>query len=266
MHYPSGQRADPPPQAGGAAAISLPDMTTLGHFARLAYAARLLSTPIRLNIFTSLLRGEASVSALAARLDRDRHRLSYHLALLQRHALVQPARNGRLIVYRVDARAIRPLLAALNRLRLKYPPRTVGTSVRGRPRTPGADLRQARACYDHLGGLAGVYLLEELLRRRWVLRRLEHGRPTYSMTTRGAQALMRRRVNVLWAGRRRRKFAYGCPDWSPGRLHLGGALGAVVFESLIRSGVVHPEGNARRVALLRPLASWLDGRVGRASR
>ena len=241
-------------------------MTTGGHLVRLAYAARLLSTPIRLNIFTSLLRGEASVSELAARLDRDRHRLSYHLAILRRHALVQPARNGRLIVYRVDARAVRPILAALTRLRFNHPSQIGGPSVRGRPRTPRADLRQARACYDHLGGLAGVYLLEELLRRRWLLRRLEDGRPTYLMTTRGAQAFMRRRVNVLWAGRRRRKFAYGCPDWSTSRLHLGGALGAAVFDNLIRSGVVRPEGNARRAVLLRPLASWMDGRVGKASR
>lgn len=241
-------------------------MTTGGHPVRLAYAARLLSTPIRLNIFTSLLRGEASVSELAARLDRDRHRLSYHLALLQRHALIHPVRNGRLIVYRVDGRAIRPVLTALTRLRIQHPPRVVRTSVRGRPRTLRADLRQARGCYDHLGGLAGVYLLEELLRRRWLFRRLADGQPTYALTTRGAQALMRRRVNVLWAGRRRRKFAYGCPDWSPSRLHLGGALGAAVFENLIRSGVVRPEGNARRAVLLRPLASWMDGRVGKASR
>ena len=244
----------------------LTDMTAQRPSGQLAYAARLLSAPIRLNMLTSLLRKETSVSDLAARLGADRHHLSYHLAILSRHALLQPAKQGRFIVYRADAPAIRPILVALNHLRIKHPPRTPGAWMHARPRTLPGDLRQTRTCYDHLGGLAGVYLLEEFLRRRWLIRRPENRGPTYLMTTRGAQAFMRRRVNVLWAGRRRRKFAYGCPDWSPSRLHLGGALGAAVFESLIRSGVVRPEGNARRALLRRPLASWLDGRVGKASR
>ena len=244
----------------------LTDMTAQRPSGQLAYAARLLSAPIRLNMLTSLLRKETSVSDLAARLGADRHHLSYHLAILSRHALLQSAKHGRFIVYRADAPAIRPILVALNHLRIKHPPRTPGAWMHARPRTLPGDLRQTRTCYDHLGGLAGVYLLEEFLRRRWLIRRPENGRPTYLMTSRGAQAFMRRRVNVLWAGRRRRQFAYGCPDWSPGRLHLGGALGAAVFENLIRSGVVRPEGNARRAVLRRPLASWLDGRVGKASR
>src|SRR3989304_10129106 len=92
IHDPSRQRTAPP-QAGGVAAMILTDMTAQRPSGQLTYAARLLSAPIRLNMLTSLLRKETSVSDLSARLGADRHHLSYHLAILSRHALLQPAKH-----------------------------------------------------------------------------------------------------------------------------------------------------------------------------
>lgn len=207
------------------------------------------------------------MSELASRIGADRYRLSYHLAILRRYAVIQPAWHGRLIVYRIAADETRQILAALERFRTRHLPSPPGRTKGGRSRGVQVALRQARTCYDHLGGLAAVYLLAEFLRRRWLVRHTDREAsadtsPPYTLTMRGAQALMRRRVNVVWARRSRRRLAYGCPDWSPDRLHLGGALGAAVRVSLVRSGVIRLGGDHRIVVLRRPLAAWLDARVG----
>ncbi|MDQ7849459.1 MAG: metalloregulator ArsR/SmtB family transcription factor [Armatimonadota bacterium] len=238
-------------------------MPTRREFARTAHAARLLSSPTRLRILASLLQAEASVSELASRIGADRYRLSYHLAILRRYAVIQPAWHGRLIVYRIAADETRQILAALERFRMRHLPSASGRAKGAKWRGVQMELQQARTCYDHLGGLAAVYLLAEFLRRRWLVRRRDRENPArispaYTLTMRGAQALMRRRVNVFWARRSRRRLAYGCPDWSPSRLHLGGALGAAVRVSLVRSGVVRLHRDDRTVVLRRPLAAWLD--------
>jgi DNA-binding transcriptional ArsR family regulator len=242
-------------------------MPTRQEFARTARAASLLSSPTRLRILATLLQAEASVSELASRIGADRYRLSYHLAILRRYAVIQPTWHGRLVVYRVAASETKQILAVLDRFRMRHLP-PVSRRVRGgKLQEAHMKLRQARTCYDHLGGLAAAYLLAEFLRRRWLVRHTEQGSPAhtspaYTLTMRGAQALMRRRVNVIWARGSRRRLAYGCPDWSPTRLHLGGALGAAVRVSLIRSGVIRLQGNDRIIVLRRPLSAWLDAQVG----
>ncbi|HET7034845.1 MAG TPA: hypothetical protein VFI42_04120 [Thermomicrobiaceae bacterium] len=139
------------------------------------------------------------------------------------------------------------------------------------PRSPQAErevrrdsaLRRARSCYDHLAGVAGVTLFEELIRRGWIA--LEPGasaadHPPCVLTESGRAALTRLGVAVDDALGAKRAVAYACLDWTERRPHLAGALGAAVLAALERDGVaVRERGRALRLTSL--LADWLDASV-----
>ena len=60
-----------------------------------------LADETRWSILTALAEGEASASALAARLPVSRQAIAKHLAVLQEVGLVEPLRVGREVRYRV---------------------------------------------------------------------------------------------------------------------------------------------------------------------
>jgi hypothetical protein len=114
-------------------------------------------------------------------------------------------------------------------------------------------LREARTCYDHLGGVAGVRLLDGLLERNW-LEATEGG--AYLLSAGGAAALRRAGVDLEATRRTRRAFAIGCLDWTERRPHLGGALGAALLRALLeqRRFSSEPSGRALRAGSDEPLA------------
>ncbi|PKB67223.1 MAG: hypothetical protein BZY81_05195 [SAR202 cluster bacterium Io17-Chloro-G4] len=120
-----------------------------------------------------------------------------------------------------------------------------------------SDLRRARTCYDHLAGVAGVDLLEEMLSRGWF--RVEEGtKPSYHLTSDGERALLGLGVDLPTAAAQRRPFAYGCLDWTERRYHLRGSLSAAILTALSNSGTVVRTAGTRTVALKRPMVDWLQ--------
>jgi hypothetical protein len=118
-------------------------------------------------------------------------------------------------------------------------------------------IRHARTCYDHLAGIAGVQLLDVLLEHGWLA--AEGGpRPRYALTPMGEAALRARGVPLDEVKQSRRMFAFGCPDWTERRPHLGGALGAALLHALEDAGVVHRDGTTRTMLLAKPLDAWLN--------
>ena len=118
-------------------------------------------------------------------------------------------------------------------------------------------LRQARTCYDHLAGVAGVTLMQEMLERGW-FKPLDTGkRPNYALTEIGRIALLKRQVDIEDVRRTQRKFAYGCPDWTEQQPHLGGALGTAILHSLMQQGYIKRHPDTREVQIVKPLAGWL---------
>jgi DNA-binding transcriptional ArsR family regulator len=71
---------------------------------------RALSDPTRRAIFEQLTRGEAPVKALTARFNVSQPAISQHLATLRDAGLVSERREGRLAVYRVEPKGLRPLV------------------------------------------------------------------------------------------------------------------------------------------------------------
>jgi DNA-binding transcriptional ArsR family regulator len=69
-----------------------------------------LADPSRRAIFESLTRGEAAVKELTARFDISQPAVSQHLAALKDAGLVNGRREGRRVYYRVQPRAMKPLI------------------------------------------------------------------------------------------------------------------------------------------------------------
>lgn len=226
----------------------------------LADVGRALADPVRLRILARLMAGDAGVSELAASLDLPQPRVSAQLALLRDAGLVSAAASGRHRTYRVDAPRMGPALAALRALRDDRSTTPPASAEASRLTRRNAPIRQARTCYDHLAGVAGVGLLEALLDRGWLIATGGDAGPTaYRLTTTGERALRDLGVDIAGAAAARRRFAYGCLDWTERRPHLGGALGAALLRALETTGTVDRDPASRAASVRTPLVGWLDG-------
>lgn len=216
--------------------------------------AAALADPARLALLAALLEGEATVTELAARARLPQPRVSSHLARLRAIGLVTQVPMGRHRAYRVDAPRVKPLLDALY---ATGPAAVLRPSAQaGRERRRDSPLRRARTCYDHLAGVAGVTLLDDMRTRRWVTPRSENG-PAFVLTLSGTKALAKRGVAVDAARDSARHFATACLDWTERRPHLGGALGAAVLDALRSRGYVKRQRGQRAVRIVRPLTGWI---------
>jgi hypothetical protein len=195
------------------------------------------------------------VSDLAARLALPQPRVSGQLARLRTCGLVETIASGRQRICHVEAVRVAPLLAALGSTPGAARPRPRGVAA-SRLVRDDAPLRQARRCYDHLAGVAGVALCDEFQQRGWLA--FETRTSAFQLTADGAAALGRLGVDVATARRARRRFAGACLDWTERRPHLGGALGAAVLATVRRAGLIRL-GAGRTLMLEQPLAAWLTG-------
>ena len=127
-------------------------------------------------------------------------------------------------------------------------------------------LRQARTCYGHLAGVAGVALMEEMLGLDWLQETPEPvsgNRVGYSLTTKGHQEMEVLGVDISSAAASTGNFAFGCLDWTEQGLHLGGSLGRAVTARLSEQGFVGRTSGTREVTLNGGPTIWLDGGASR---
>ena len=112
-------------------------------------------------------------------------------------------------------------------------------------------LRRARTCYGHLAGVAGVELMDALLRRGWleaVPAQPGAKRVHYTPTPEGVSALSSRGVAIP-AHKGRNPVAFSCLDWTERRWHLGGPLGRAIMEALAEAGNVRRLPDSRVVEM-----------------
>ena len=144
-------------------------------------------------------------------------------------------------------------------LRLELPPRSPQAEREVRRNTP---LRAARTCYDHLAGVAGIRLFGQLLDRGWIelADDVALPKPDYRLTETGAAALRERGIDTAFIENAKRRFAYGCTDWTERSHHLGGALGAAILASLVDLGYVTRQAGTRVVDVSGYPLGWLNPR------
>ncbi len=221
----------------------------------LVMIAKALSNETRVKIILTLMRGPATTSDIVDRLGGRQPRISSHLAVLRNSGLVAVAPIGRQRVYRIRSNKTETFLK-----KVVYIPRTYPReSYRGFKSGAGKinpDFKAARACYDHLAGVAGVMLLDLMISKNWLTLSRVRGRPTYELTSLGEEALAQRGVEV--DKRTRRQFAFGCPDWTEKRFHLGGELGRAVLQALLKGGLVAPRNETRELEVRAPVRTWVE--------
>jgi DNA-binding transcriptional ArsR family regulator len=214
-----------------------------------APAAALIADPTRAAILRALMPGRALAAGELARLAGvSAATASFHLTKLLDGDMIAVSRQGRHRYYQLSGYEVAAALEALGLISPFLPVRSLRQS------REAAALAEARTCYDHLAGRAGVGLLDAMIGAGL----LKEDQEPFSRTSRGATAVKRFDVtgagartlgsfgiNITEIRRSRRHFAGECIDWTERRRHLNGALAAAVTSRLFELGWIE-RGQLRR--------------------
>ena len=210
-------------------------------------AASLLAEPTRAAMLTALLDDRPLAAGELARLAGvSAATASAHLARLLDGGLVTVVRQGRHRYYRLAGPQVAAVMEALAHLS----PSTPVCSLR--QSQDAAALAEARTCYDHLAGRAGVALLDALLARGLLAAPQAHTGPArFEVTVDGLATLDAFGIDIGALERARRRFAGACLDWTERKPHLNGALGAAITERLLSLRWIE-RGSRRRAVKVTP--------------
>jgi DNA-binding transcriptional ArsR family regulator len=215
-----------------------------------ARIASAIGEPARARMLYSLMDGCARTSTeLAVAADVSPATASAHLNRLKEEGLVTVQAQGKHRYYSLDGANVASALESLSVL--AGGPRSVFRS------TVPNRLRNARTCYDHMAGTAGVSLHDRLHALGWLEQDIAPG--AYCLTGPGAKALASLGIDLDATRSLRRRFACACLDWSERRPHLAGALGAALLEIALRKKWVTKDLDSRALTV-----TALGGREMRA--
>ena len=228
-----------------------------GYAADIAPVAALMADPARAAMLGALLGGtQLSAGELSQLAGVSPATASAHLARLLDGGLVAVTRQGRHRYYRLAGHEVATVIEALAQISPVRPVRSLRQSQEA------AALAQARTCYDHLAGQAGVELLDALLRAGVLNGNGSGADVAYEVTAEGAERLAGFGVDVVQVRRSRRRFAGACLDWTQRRPHLNGALGAAVTGRLLELGWLERGPSRRAVKITGPGQDGLAATFG----
>lgn len=203
--------------------------------------AAAIGEPARARMLYCLLDGRARTSTeLAMLAEVSPSTASVHLQRLKARRLVKLLAQGKHRYYSLHSPEVAGALEALSVL-------AGGSRKPFVPSTPGP-LRAARTCYDHIAGALGVALHDRITALGWFSAATNTAHldgDSYALTPAGGAALQSLGVDVAAARALRRRFAFGCVDWSERRPHLGGALGAALLQLALKRRWVLQELDSR---------------------
>ena len=188
----------------------------------IAAIAAVIGEPTRARMLVSLLDGCARTGTeLAAVAEVAASTASAHLHRLEAARLVIVRRQGKHRYYSLGGADVAGLLERMS-------------SLVGAPRQPfecraPERLRAARTCYDHIAGSVGVALRDRFAQLGWLAARSADGEETYDVTPGGVRAFTALGIDLTATRSQRRRFAFGCLDWTERRYHVGGSLGAALL-------------------------------------
>jgi DNA-binding transcriptional ArsR family regulator len=203
--------------------------------------AAAIGEPARARMLYSLVDGRArTATELAAVAGVTPATASVHLQRLMTRRLVRVTAQGKHRYYSLDGAQVADALEALSVL-------AGGSRDRFVPHTPQR-LRAARTCYDHLAGTLGVAVHDRFVAAKWLS--APAGRDAaYDLTPAGTRMLESLGIDVSATCALRRRFAFGCLDWSERRPHIGGALGAALLALALRKKWVTRDLDSRALTL-----------------
>src|SRR5579871_4396674 len=200
--------------------------------------AAAIGEPARARMLYCLLDGHARTSTeLGIVAQVGPSTASVHLARLKESHLVNVHAQGKHRYYGLAdanvARALEALSVVAGRKASSFVPNTPSR------------LRAARTCYDHMAGQLAVALHDRLRTAGW----LRDAGAELELTDEGVEGMARLGIDVESTRSLRRRFAYGCLDWSERKPHIGGALGAALFNAALARRWVRRETDGRALVL-----------------
>ena len=193
-----------------------------------AAVAQALADPLRLAMLHRLMEGGAAVGELVAVTGTSQPNVSNHLRILREHGLVEAERTGRQMTYALANPSVAQLVEALT---------AVAGGPKARDRRTDPVLMQSRTCYDHFAGTLGVWLYDRLVDLE-AIEAVGEIRGDVALGRQAEQWLPVLGADAEVAARSKRRFAFGCLDWTERRPHLGGALAAQVCTHALERGWV----------------------------
>jgi len=166
---------------------------------------------------------------------------SVHLNRLKTEGLVRVLVQGKHRYYSLDSPDVASVLEGLCVL-------AGGPRERFVPHTPH-HLRAARTCYDHMAGTLGVQLHDRMTTLGWLASSSSGDAQAYDVTPAGVKVLQKLGVDMEGVRNLRRRFAFGCLDWSERRSHLGGAVGAALLKLALKRKWVAQKLDSRALSV-----------------
>lgn len=202
--------------------------------------AAAIGEPARARILYCLMDHHARTSTeLAVVADVSPSTASAHLNRLRSERLVRMQVQGKHRYYSLGGPDVASVLEGLSVL--------AGSTRRSFvPNTPNR-LRTARTCYDHIAGTLGVGLHDRMTALGW----LSAEEPSYDLTANGTNGLKALGIDIAATRALRRRFAFGCLDWSERRSHIGGALGAALLAMAVTRKWVARDLDSRALSITR---------------
>jgi DNA-binding transcriptional ArsR family regulator len=195
--------------------VTVPPDTDVG----ISTIGAVIGDPTRARMLVSLLDGRARTGTeLAAIAEVGPSTASAHLHRLETARLITVRRQGKHRYYSLSGPDVAGLLEKMSTLAGVRRPQFMC-------KAPDR-LRAARTCYDHIAGTVGVALRDRFAELGWLASSASGTDETYEVSSSGASAFAALGIDLEAARSQRRRFAFGCLDWSERRYHLGGALGA----------------------------------------
>jgi DNA-binding transcriptional ArsR family regulator len=204
----------------------------------IAPVAALLADRTRAAMLTALLDGRPlAAGELAMAAGVTAQTASSHLARLLDGGLVTVVRQGRHRYYQLAGADIAQAIEALSQISPPIEVRSLRQSKIAQA------LREARSCYDHLAGQAGVVLYAALCDNGLL------DPESCDVTAKGEELFGEFGLDIARLRQARRRFADPCLDWTERRPHLSGALGAAIMARFIELGWFE-RGRIRRALIL----------------
>lgn len=228
-----------------------------GYGPDIAPVAALLADPARAAMLGALLGGTAlAAGELSQAAGISPATASAHLARLLDGGLVAVTRQGRHRYYRLAGHEVASVLEAISQISPVRPVRSLRQS------RDAAALVQARTCYDHLAGRAGVALFDALVLGGILTEGGTGQDAACEVTAEGVDKLAAFGVDVAEVRRSRHRFAGACLDWTQRRPHLNGAIGAAVTDRLLELGWIERGRSRRAVRVTEPGLAGLAATFG----
>jgi DNA-binding transcriptional ArsR family regulator len=210
--------------------------------------AAAIGEPARARILYCLLDGHARTSTeLALVAEVSPSTASVHLTHLRERGLVRVLAQGKHRYYSLEGGHTAAALEALMVV-------AVGPDSRFVSNTPQR-LRAARTCYDHMAGAVAVALHDRLEQLGWLTAAAASPPRTvalaYDITPDGAKALAALGIDIEGMRNLRRRFAYGCVDWSERKPHIAGALGAALLSVALKRKWLTQDLDSRALRITR---------------